>query len=78
MIRVWFFEEVGLKQKVRPEAIEVALQGLCKVGHLRDKMRALWLGVLLMGMGIVGSCEEIGTGRRVGSEDEFNFFFIVF
>lgn len=41
MIRVWFFEEVGLKQKVRPEAIEVALQGLCKVGHVRDRMRAL-------------------------------------
>lgn len=34
--------------------------------------------VLSMEMEIVGSCEETGTGRRVVSEDELNFFFIVF
>lgn len=73
-----------MKQRVRPEPVEEAWEGLSMVtgeeiwtsqGQNESTMGGVWW----LEMQIVGSpSEETSTGTRVGSEHEFNYLCIAF
>lgn len=72
-----------MKGRVRLETVGITWEALCsfaseRPGYTGHKMKALWGRSWSMRMEIVGSCEEIGTKKRVGSKGKFNFSVTVF